>query len=180
MENKIRKIKSNEKFRQYFNSGEKIKNLKKQKISFEQRILDLENDVKKSKRENKINNLKIFNLEEYNKKNSKLPKKNLDKLVEETQKRKEELEIIIKNTYEDTQKIVDEISNTKNDISEKQLEIQEIKNINSLLIKEKNDIINQINLLKKKSEILKGRINKYNNLSNDLLYDVDIFMNSLK
>ena len=90
------------------------------------------------------------------------------------------MEIIIKNTYEDTQKIVDEISNTKNDISEKQLEIQEIKNINSLLIKEKNDIINQINSLKKKSEILKGRINKYNNLSNDLLYDVDIFMNSLK
>ena len=40
--------------------------------------------------------------------------------------------------------------------------------------------INQINSFKKKSEALKGRINKYNYLSNDLLYDVDLFMNSLK
>ena len=179
MEDKIRRIKSTEKFKHYFNSRDKLMNLKKQKISFEKRINTLGKCLKKDKRENNINKLKIHVLEEEIKEKSKLPE-NLNNLIKETIKQNEDLELDIKNTYEDTRKIVDEISNTKNDISEMQLEIQEIKNTNNSLIKDKNDIINQINFLKKKCEIIKEGINKYNNLSNDLLYDVDIFMKSLK
>jgi len=180
MEDKIRKIKSKEKFKHYYHSREKLINLKKQKTTFEERINTLEKYIKKNKKQNNINNLKISTLEEELSNKPKLPKNNFKKLIKETIKQKEELELYIKNTYEETQKIVDEIFYTKNVISEIQQEIQEIKNTNSLLIKDKNDIINQINSFKKKSEALKGRINKYNYLSNDLLYDVDLFMNSLK
>ena len=180
MENKIRKIKGKEKFRHYYHSRDKLINLKKQKSTFELRINTLEKYIKKNKKENNINKLKISTLEEELNNKPKLPKNNFNKLIKEIIKQNEGLERYIKDTYKGTQKIVDEIFNTKNYISEIQQGIQKIKNINSLLIKEKSDIINQINSFKKKCDVLKERINKYNYLSNDLLYDVDLFMNSLK
>ena len=180
MEDKIRKIKGKEKFKHYYHSRDKLINLKKQKSTFEERINTLEKYIKKNKKENNINNLKISTLEEELNNKPKLPKNNFNKLIKEIIKQNEGLERYIKDTYKGTQKIVDEIFNTKNYISEIQQEIQKIKNINSLLIKDKSDIINQINSFKKKGDVLKERINKYNHLSNDLLYDVDLFMNSLK
>ena len=58
-------------------------------------------------------------------------------------------------------------------------DIQNINNSKSLLIKQKSEIINQIELYKKKSQILKIKINKYENASNDLLYEVGEFVKSL-
>ena len=57
--------------------------------------------------------------------------------------------------------------------------MQYINNQNNILIKDKNNIINQIDSTKKKIEILKGKINKYENSSNEFLFKVDEFMKSL-
>ena len=49
MEDKIRRIKSTEKFKHYFNSRDKLMILKKQKISFEKKINTLGKCLKKNK-----------------------------------------------------------------------------------------------------------------------------------
>ena len=48
------------------------------------------------------------------------------------------------------------------------------------MINKKNDIIKQIDLTKKKVENLKIKINKYDHLSNKLLYNMDEFIKLLK
>ena len=84
MEDKIRKIKSKEKFKHYYHSREKLINLKKQKTTFEERINTLEKYIKKNKKQNNINNLKISTLEEELSNKPKLPKNNFKKLIKET------------------------------------------------------------------------------------------------
>ena len=156
LENQIKRIKSSKKYKMYYNSRDKINTLREEKLSLENENNDLEEKIKiKSKLVSKVNSL------------------------EDIKKDNNKLENEYKNVVEETKNIAYQILSLKKIIQKMNSDIQNINNSKSLLIKQKSEIINQIELYKKKSEILKIKINKYENASNDLLYEVGEFVKSL-
>lgn len=180
MENKIRRIRSSERFEKFINDKNKINGLKEQKTVLEEELKVLEKEVKEKKRKNYKNNLKIDKLDyELNEKHE-LSKNNSIDFRNIIKKEIIQMNRNINNTNEETNNIINNILYIKSEIDKISNQIQNQKNKNSKLINEKNDIIKEIDLMKKKIENIKGKINNYENLSNELLYDVDKYMNFFK
>ena len=180
LENQIKRIKSSKKYKMYYNSRDKINTLKEEKLSLENENNDLEEKIKKIRKKNKKNDLNIFTLQSQEEK-IKIKSKLVSKVnsLEDIKKDNNKLENEYKNVVEETKNIAYQILSLKKIIQKMNSDIQNINNSKSLLIKQKSEIINQIELYKKKSEILKIKINKYENASNDLLYEVGEFVKSL-
>ena len=154
-------------------------NIKKHKNKLEKNITILNNNIKELKKKRdyqKINrflvsneNIKIKNLHKKEGQNSsnfvkekiedihsvKILENKINKITLDTKLKKENI-IIIKK----------EINKIKEDMNE-------ISNKNNALNKQKNDIINKINDYNKKIYDLKIKINKFENLSDQLLYDME-------
>ena len=180
LENQIKRIKSSKKYKMYYNSRDKINTLREEKLSLENENNDLEEKIKKIRKKNKKNDLNIFTLQSQEEK-IKIKSKLVSKVnsLEDIKKDNNKLENEYKNVVEETKNIAYQILSLKKIIQKMNSDIQNINNSKSLLIKQKSEIINQIELYKKKSEILKIKINKYENASNDLLYEVGEFVKSL-
>ena len=180
LENQIKRIKSSKKYKMYYNSRDKINTLREEKLSLENENNDLEEKIKKIRKKNKKNDLNIFTLQSQEEK-IKIKSKLVSKVnsLEDIKKDNNKLENEYKNVVEETKNIAYQILSLKKIIQKMNSDIQNINNTKSLLIKQKSEIINQIELYKKKSEILKIKINKYENASNDLLYEVGEFVKSL-
>lgn len=180
LENQIKRIKSSKKYKMYYNSRDKINTLREEKLSLENENNDLEEKIKKIRKKNKKNDLNIFTLQSQEEK-IKIKSKLVSKVnsLEDIKKDNNKLENEYKNVVEETKNIAYQILSLKKIIQKMSSDIQNINNSKSLLIKQKSEIINQIELYKKKSEILKIKINKYENASNDLLYEVGEFVKSL-
>ena len=180
LENQIKRIKSSKKYKMYYNSRDKINTLREEKLSLENENNDLEEKIKKIRKKNKKNDLNIFTLQSQEEK-IKIKSNLVSKVnsLEDIKKDNNKLENEYKNVVEETKNIAYQILSLKKIIQKMNSDIQNINNSKSLLIKQKSEIINQIELYKKKSEILKIKINKYENASNDLLYEVGEFVKSL-
>ena len=175
LENQIKIIKSGN----LFNSLKNKSNIKKHKNKLEKNITILNNNIKELKKKRdyqKINrflvsneNIKIKNLHKKEGQNSsnfvkekiedihsvKILENKINKITLDTKLKKENI-IIIKK----------EVNKIKEDMNE-------ITNKNNALNKQKNDIINKINDYNKKIYDLKIKINKFENLSDQLLYDME-------